>query len=95
MERVDHYRARKLRPGYRYRIRIVNGQLSYDEPSGPALRLSGKVGDNGQISVSVTRGSQQANGTGRLSGSSGAGRWNGRSATDRCSGRREAERRGA
>jgi hypothetical protein len=81
--------------GYRYRIRVVNGRIVYDDPEGPGVTVSGQVKPNGQVNVDVRRGDQRATGSGRLTGSSGSGRWSGRSANEQCSGRWEAERRAA
>src|SRR3954449_6577643 len=49
-------------------------------------KVSGGVGRNGVVAVSVSVGLSHASGTGRLSGNSGAGRWNGIITGDRCSG---------
>jgi hypothetical protein len=76
--------------GYRYAVRILNGQIYYNNPN---INLSGQVNARGYVSVQVGAGSQQAVGTGRLSRDYGDGTWSGRSATDQCSGRWEAERR--
>ena len=77
--------------GYRYALRIVDGRVTYDNPS---FDVSGQVAAGGRVSVTVRYGSQQASGTGRLSGDSGEGVWSGHSTTSRCSGHWEAERRG-
>jgi len=78
---------------YRYRVRINNGKVTYDEPNGPQISISGRVNPRGQINVTVGRGEQRATGNGRLSGDSGTGRWSGKSSSQACSGRWEAERR--
>lgn len=72
---------------YRYALKINNGQIAYAGES--AFNVSGRVQPNGAISVSVGRGEQQANGTGRLSDKDGSGRWTG----GECSGTWQAERR--
>jgi hypothetical protein len=74
---------------YRYPIRISHGSV-VNEGSSPAT-ITGKVGNNGAVSVTVTAGSKSAIGSGRLSGKIGAGSWKGGD----CSGTWEAERRGA
>ncbi len=77
--------------GYRYRLNIENGQISYDDP---AVQVSGQVTPRGQVQVVVRAGGQQAVGTGRMSPQYGEGRWNGQSATGQCSGVWQAEREG-
>ena len=77
--------------GYRYELRITNGNVTYDDPS---FRVSGRVGAGGRVSVSVAYGEQEASGTGRLSHDYGGGVWRGSSSTSQCSGHWEAERRG-
>jgi len=74
---------------YRYPIRIQNGAL-VAEGSSPAT-INGKVGGNGQVTVTVSAGSKSATGSGRLAGTTGSGSWKG----GECSGTWEAERRGA
>jgi hypothetical protein len=76
---------------YRYRLRIQNGVVHYDGEAD--VNVSGKVDPNGTVRVSVARGQQHADGTGRLSGDAGSGSWSGVSSADRCRGRWEAERR--
>ena len=76
---------------YRYALRIADGRVYYDDPS---FNVSGRVDGRGRVSVRVSAGGQQANGSGRLYGSSGNGRWSGRSSTSLCSGHWEASRRG-
>ena len=77
--------------GYRYELRISNGNVTYDDPS---FRVSGRVVAGGRVSVTVARGDQQASGTGRLSRDYGQGLWRGGSPSAQCSGHWEAERRG-
>ena len=77
--------------GYRYALRIVNGRVTYDDPS---FNIAGHVDAGGHVSVVVSAAGQRANGSGQLSTNSGGGRWNGRSSTSQCSGHWEAERRG-
>jgi hypothetical protein len=75
--------------GYRYPIRISNGQLA--NAGDTAFTISGKVGDTGAITVTVSAAGKSANGSGRLAGAMGGGSWTGGS----CSGSWTAERRGA
>ena len=72
---------------YRYPIRISNGSLvnAGDSP----INISGKVGGNGSITVTVSHGSKTAIGSGRLAGAAGGGSWKGGD----CAGVWEAERR--
>jgi hypothetical protein len=77
--------------GYRYRLQIENGQISYDDP---AVQVSGQVTPRGQVQVIVRAGGQQAVGTGRMSRDYGEGQWSGQSAAGQCSGVWQAEREG-
>ena len=74
---------------YRYPVKIENGSVGYAGTA--SFNVSGKVGDNGAVTVMVSRGSQSAKGTGRMSGSDGAGTWTAGSGD--CSGTWTAERR--
>jgi len=74
---------------YRYPVRISNGSVGYAGDS--SFTVSGKVGDNGAVTVKVARGTQSANGQGRLSSTDGSGMWI--AATGECSGTWTAERR--
>jgi hypothetical protein len=76
-------------PGYRYPIRISNGLLvnAGDSP----FNISGKVGQTGAITVTVSAAGKSATGSGRLAGNGGGGLWTGGS----CSGSWTAERRGS
>jgi len=76
---------------YRYALNIINGRVTYDDPS---FQVSGHVDGRGRVSVSVAAGSERASGTGELSGDSGRGLWRGHSSSSSCSGHWEAERRG-
>ena len=58
---------------YRYPIKIENGAVGY--AGSASFNVTGKVGQNGAVTVMVARGSQSAKGTGRLSSSDGAGMW--------------------
>ncbi len=74
-------------PGYRYPIRISNGQLVNAGDS--AFTITGKVGDTGAITVTVSAGGKSATGIGHLAGNEGGGMWSGGA----CSGSWTAERR--
>jgi hypothetical protein len=76
---------------YRYGVRIAGGRILYDGEAG--VSFTGSVGRDGRLTAFVSRGSQSASGSGRLSGNQGEGTWSGKSATGQCSGRWEAERR--
>jgi hypothetical protein len=81
---------------YRYRLRISNGTVRYEgDPGTIEIDVEGKVQDSGRISVSVSRGQQRADGSGRISQERGTGTWKGTSGTASCSGRWEAEKRGS
>ena len=77
---------------YRYGLRIVQGVVHYDGEAG--VTMTGGVDQNGRVTVTLSRGQQGAQGSGRLSGDEGTGTWSGRSTTAECSGYWEAERRG-
>ncbi len=79
--------------GYRYQVRVENGKVHYEGEAG--IAISGEVANDGKLQVSIKRGEQGADGTGKLSGDKGEGQWQGQSATDKCSGRWQAERRAA
>jgi hypothetical protein len=74
---------------YRYPVKIENGAVGY--AGSASFNVSGKVGDNGAVTVTVSRGSQSAKGTGRMSATDGAGTWTAGSGD--CSGTWTAERR--
>ena len=74
---------------YRYPVKIENGSVGYAGEA--AFTVSGKVGENGSVIVKVARGSQSANGQGRLSATDGYGMWVAGSGD--CSGTWTAERR--
>ncbi len=73
---------------YRYPIRINKGSLV--NAGDTAFSISGKVGGNGAVTVTVSHGDKSATGSGRLSRTEGAGSWRGGS----CAGSWSAERRG-
>ena len=74
---------------YRYPVKIDKGSVGYAGDS--SFRVSGKVGENGAVTVRVARGSQSANGQGKLSSTDGSGQWVAGSGD--CSGTWTAERR--
>jgi hypothetical protein len=74
---------------YRYPVKIENGSVGY--AGSASFNVTGKVGANGAVTVTVSRGSQSATGTGRISGSDGSGTWT--AASGECSGTWTAERR--
>ena len=74
---------------YRYPVKIENGAVGY--AGSAAFNVSGKVGDNGSVTVTVSRGSQSARGQGRLSATDGSGMWT--AGSGECSGTWTAERR--
>jgi hypothetical protein len=75
---------------YRYPVRISGGSVGYAGQA--SFNVSGRVGGNGAVTVTVSRGSQSATGSGVLSATDGSGRW--RAASGECSGTWTAERRG-
>jgi hypothetical protein len=70
-------------PTARYPLTVSDGRIS-----APGADVSGKVGPEGTVRVSI--GPAYANG--QLSGNSGSGKWNGASGGVPCSGRWEASR---
>ena len=74
---------------YRYPVRIENGAVGY--AGSAAFNISGSVGNNGAVTVTVSRGSQSATGTGRMSATDGSGIWT--AGSGECSGTWSAERR--
>lgn len=79
-------------PEYRFGVRIVNGNVVGDDV-GPA-NFQGRVAPNGNVWVSVSAGSQQADGRGSMSSNVGAGTWRGQGSGGACAGIWEAVRRG-
>jgi hypothetical protein len=75
---------------YRYPVRISGGSVGYAGQA--SFNVTGRVGGNGAVTVTVSRGSQSATGSGMLSATDGSGRW--RAASGECSGTWTAERRG-
>ena len=74
---------------YRYPVRIENGTVGYAGTA--SFNISGAVGANGAVTVTVSRGSQSATGTGRMSATDGGGTWT--AGSGECSGTWSAERR--
>ena len=72
---------------YRYPVRISNGTVGYAGEA--SFDVSGRVGPNGKVTVTVSRGDKRANGSGTLTADSGVGSWSG----GECSGTWQAERR--
>ena len=74
---------------YRYPVKIENGSVGYAGEA--SFNVAGKVGANGTITVTVSKGDKSATGTGRMSGTDGSGIWT--AASGECSGTWTAERR--
>ena len=74
---------------YRYPVRISHGSVGYAGEA--SFNVTGRVGPNGAVTVTVSRGSQSATGTGRMSSSDGTGQW--ATAGGECSGTWSAEKR--
>jgi hypothetical protein len=74
---------------YRYPIKIENGSVGY--AGSASFNVSGQVGANGAVVVTVSRGNQSAKGTGSMSGTDGTGTWV--AGSGECSGTWTAERR--
>lgn len=74
---------------YRYPVKIQNGAVGYAGTA--SFNVTGKVGDNGAVTVTVSRGNQSATGTGRMSATDGGGTWS--TGSGECSGTWTAERR--
>jgi hypothetical protein len=80
-------------PAYRYAVLISDGKVAYDANESSGLfNIAGRVDARGQVNVSIRRGGQHADGSGRLSDNTGAGTWTGNSSSDACAGRWEAKR---
>ena len=74
---------------FRYPVRISNGSVGYAGEA--SFNVTGTVGANGAVTVTVSRGSQSAIGAGQLSANDGSGRWT--AGSGECSGTWTAERR--
>src|SRR5690348_1903123 len=60
---------------YRYPVRISDGLVGYAGEA--SFNVSGRVGANGRVTVTVSRGDRRASGSGQLSGTTGTGSWTG------------------
>src|SRR5215469_16303314 len=58
---------------YRYPVKIENGSVGYAGTA--SFNVTGKVGANGAVTVTVSRGDKSATGHGRMSGTDGSGTW--------------------
>jgi hypothetical protein len=76
---------------YRYPVKITSGKVGHADPSS-SFNISGSVSNSGAVKVSVSRGQQRADGTGRISGTGGSGKW--KAASGECAGHWTAEKRG-
>jgi hypothetical protein len=77
--------------GYRYAVNIVNGRIL--NAGSESFAINGRVWPNGAVRVSVARGGQHAEGSGRLSQDYGSGVWQGVGSAGVCVGRWQTERR--
>ena len=73
---------------YRYGVTINNGVVY----SAGIASVSGRVTQNGSVSVSVSSAQGTARGSGKLSRNSGSGSWRGSGPSGTCSGRWSAQR---
>jgi len=78
-------------PAYRYGVQIQNGEI-LNGGTAP-VTVEGRVAPSGTVQVSVSAGSQEAHGAGRLSRTSGLGTWRGQGSLGTCAGTWMAERR--
>ena len=74
--------------GYSVPFTVARGRVL----SAGGGRVSGSIGRQGSVAVSVSVGASHASGGGRLAGNYGAGRWSGIITGDRCSGSWQATR---
>jgi hypothetical protein len=77
-------------PTFRTSVSVSNGVVSGQG----AANVSGRVSNNGSVSVHVSSGGSAASGSGRLRGNSGGGSWAGHGSQGRCSGSWSASRGG-
>jgi hypothetical protein len=77
-------------PAYSYQVKVTGGQVSYVGDGD--FTISGSVAEAGNVNVSIGRGDQHADASGKLAGNSGSGQWSGKSASTACRGRWEASR---
>jgi len=73
-------------PSYRFGVQIINNRVVYEG------RAAGQVSSGGGVSVAIAQGDQQANGSGRLSGTRGSGVWRGYGSRGSCAGTWVAQR---
>ena len=76
---------------YGYSVAIANGKVRYVGDA--SINMSGSVTGNGAVKVSVSKGSQRADGSGRLGAGSGSGTWRGVAGSGSCAGTWTAEKR--
>ena len=76
---------------YGYSVAINNGKVRYAGDA--SINMSGTVSGNGAVKVSVSKGSQRADGTGKLGAGSGGGTWRGAAGSGNCAGTWTAEKR--
>jgi hypothetical protein len=76
-------KAGSCEPSALYPLMVIDGTVS-----APGADVSGKVGKEGNVKVSL----RGAYANGQLSGNAGSGRWSGASSGIACSGRWEASR---
>ena len=76
---------------YGYDVAVSQGRVRYQGQA--SINLGGTVSPNGAVKVSVSKGGQRADGSGKLAANSGGGTWRGVGGTGACSGHWEAERR--
>jgi hypothetical protein len=76
--------------GYRYAVKVSDGRVAYQGDA--AVQLNGTVSPAGAVAVSIGRGDQTAQGTGKLTATAGQGTWRGRGSAGECKGTWQAER---
>jgi hypothetical protein len=81
-------RSGACEPNYRFGVQIINGNVVHEG------RAAGRVSANGSVQVSISSGSQQAAGQGRLSRNYGTGVWRGYGSAGTCAGTWQAGRGG-
>ncbi len=78
---------------YTYTLAVEDGQVRYDQASADEapVRVSGKVGEDGRVTLGIRRSLASAAASGKLQGNGGTGAW--KVEFLGCSGRWTAERR--
>ena len=76
---------------YGYSVAINNGKVRYVGDA--SINMSGSVSGSGTVKVSVSKGSQRADGSGKLGAGSGSGTWRGVAGSGGCAGTWTAEKR--